>query len=259
MTKRTRYVFGAALASVALSGSIPGVVKKANAAPATAAAFTFESSSAIFSVTGTGTASTGTNAGTNSSTFFLFAGFTGASVGPIPADSGTGSAYGVHASASTAYSEPVGNGSQKSFSANHWLSGDYYEFDVPTISLTGIMISFDQTSSGTGPKAFQVQYIDPVGSGAFTSYVVGATGFSASPSTTAVSFGFDLSAITDLNNASLVKFRLIDTDTTTATAGTDRIDNFIVSGTSAAVPEPAGLALLTMAAAATLFRRRSPN
>jgi hypothetical protein len=252
MRKHSRYVFSAALAGVALGG-VPGLVRKANSAVVTAAAFTFENASPIFSSSGT-SSTTNSTASPSSGSFFLFASSTGSTVGPLLADSGTGSAFGSHASTATVYSAPVGNGSQKSFSANHWLSGDLYEFDVPTTSLTGIMVSFDETSSSTGPHAFALEYVLGGTTGTAFTYSVGTTSFAASASSTAVSFGSDLSTITALNNESLVKFLLVDTDTTTATGGTDRVDNFIVSGTS--TPEPSGLALLTVAGAAALYRRR---
>jgi hypothetical protein len=258
MNKRGRYVFGAALAGVALGG-IGAFDKKAHAAILTTAAFTFETPNAIFPSTGTSSTSNTSASGT----FFLFGSQTTSSVGPLLADSGTGSAYGMHfftASSgntspnSTVWSTPVGNGSQRSLSANHWGAGDLYEFDVSTQGIAGILISFDQTSSGTGPKAFSLQYSVGATSGTAGSYLVGTTSFGAGSSSTAVSFGFDLSAVTALDNQSLVKFSLVDTDTTTATGGTDRIDNFVVSGT--AIPEPASLSLLTVAAAAAMYRRR---
>jgi hypothetical protein len=242
MKKNSRYVFGAALAGMALGG-VHGMVSRAHAATITAAAFTFENDISFFPSSGT------------SSTFTLFASFTGASVGPILADSGTGSAFGIHSSSSTVYSTPVGNGSAKSFSANHWLSGDDYEFDVPTTGLNNILVSFDQTSSSTGPKVFLFEYTAGAASGS-TAYTVGTTSFAASTVNPAVNFSFNLSAITGVNNVSNVDFKLVDNDTTTATGGTDRVDNFIVSGTS--VPEPAGLALIATSALA-LVRRRNPR
>jgi hypothetical protein len=242
MNKKSRYVFGAALAGMALGG-VHGMVNRAHGA-VIAADFTFESPNSFFPSSGT------------SSTFTLFASFTGASVGPILADSGTGSAYGVHASTATVYSAPVGNDSAKSFSANHWLSGDDYDFQVPTTGLDDILVSFDQTSSGTGPKAFSLVYASGATSGTVP-YTVGTASFAATSSVTAVTFGFDLSAVTGLDNSSLVDFKLVDNDTTTATGGTDRVDNFIVQGTATSVPEPAGLSLLAASTLALVRRRKA--
>jgi hypothetical protein len=64
-------------------------------------------------------------------------------------------------------------------------------------------------------------------------------------------FAYDLSAISALNNAASVFFRVVDQAPTTGgainggnvgTTGTDRIDDFIVNGV-VNVPEPSSLAL----------------
>ena len=58
------------------------------------------------------------------------------SVGSAVADSGlltTGSLFtALHASASTVWSNPAGNGSLKSISSNNWSVGDYYQFSFST-------------------------------------------------------------------------------------------------------------------------------
>jgi hypothetical protein len=66
---------------------------------------------------------------------------------------------------------------------------------------------------------------------------------------TGFTFSYDLSSITALDDDSSVVFRIVDDSTTSinggtvATSGTDRIDNFVVSGTADAVPEPSSMAL----------------
>src|SRR5882724_8589427 len=59
---------------------------------------------------------------------------TGTTISQGAADIGSqtsgSAATGVHTSASTAYSLPAGNGSAKSFNANNWAVGDYYQFVV---------------------------------------------------------------------------------------------------------------------------------
>ena len=171
------------------------------------------------------------------------------------ADSGAlvagSSASGHHASSSTAWTSPVGNGSLKSFSANTWTggtSGDYWQFTVSTVGYSSIKLSWDQASSNTGPRDYGLYY--STDGSTFTSigdYIVLAN---ASPNPTwssgtprpEFSYSEDLSSITVLNNATLVYFRLVDESTisanggTVATGGTDRVDNFTVSG--AVVPEP---------------------
>ena len=252
MKRRTSYVFGAALAGASLGG-VPGIVKHANAS--VIADFTFETSGLAFSTSvtqGTGVFTAGV------------------------AEVGNGTAYGSHAASSAVYSSPSGNGSNHSFSSNVWAAGDYYEFKVPTTSLQNILVSYDQISSGTGPKIFDFDYsTDGMNFSSIASYAlsltqnatstgnIALTGTQQSTTTEsswnptysgAYNFSFDLSAITGLNNDPNAAFEIVEADTTTATAGTDRVDNVIVSGT--AVPEPAGLSLLTIAAAGTLFRRR---
>ena len=73
----------------------------------------------------------------------------------IPPAVGAGNTGGVHTSAATDWSTPVGNGSANSFSSNNWAVSDYYEFTVSTLNFTGIQLSWDQASSNTGPERLQ--------------------------------------------------------------------------------------------------------
>lgn len=172
-----------------------------------------------------------------------------ATAGPFGPEIGSGSALGFHAGAAV-YSTPSGNGSSHSFSSTLWAVGDYYQFQVNTLSLSGITLSFDQTSSNTGPGGYNLAYsTDGVNFNNFASYTVLANNtpnVAWNPTTynSAYTLNFDLSAITALNNQSSVFFRLVDNGTvsanggTVATGGTDRVDNFVVS----TVPEPSSLA-----------------
>jgi hypothetical protein len=136
------------------------------------------------------------------------------------------------------------------------------------ISYSGIMISWDQTSSATGPGFGLLQY-NTDGS-TFTAFggdypilVNGTphTSWGTTPPRSAFyTFTVDLSSITALNNAPNVYFRLVDDSTTAAgggtvgTAGTDRVDNFSVN----VVPEPSALAFVGLGGLAllALLRRR---
>lgn len=248
MKDKVRYVFGAALAGVAMGG-VPGLVGRAHAALVTNADFTFETSGLSFSTSVT----QGTNA-----------------FGPILADIGSGSAYASHSATNAVYSSPSGNGSLHSLSANVWTAGDYYQFQVPTTGIQNIIVSYDQVSSGTGPKVFSFLYsVDGMNFSTAGSYSIGLTQDATNTASTTLtgtesswnpsSSGaynqvFNLSAVAGLNNDTSAIFEIVEADTTTATSGTDRVDNFIVAGS--AVPEPASLTLLTLAGAAALFRRR---
>ncbi|OYY92513.1 MAG: hypothetical protein B7Y41_15630 [Hydrogenophilales bacterium 28-61-23] len=170
---------------------------------------------------------------------------------------GSGNASGVHANAATDWTTPVGNGSANSFSSNTWTVGDYYQFQTSTTGFADVMLSWDQTSSSTGPRDFKLAYsTDGTGYTDFGSYSVLVNGtpntaWTSATYNSAFNFAFDLSAITALDNQANVFFRLTDTSTvsanagTVATAGTDRVDNFTVSASVAApIPEADTYALL---------------
>jgi hypothetical protein len=186
------------------------------------------------------------------------------SVGPFSAETGTGTAYAVNLNA---ISTPAGNGSSHSFSANGWngASAGYYQFDVSAAGYSGLDVTFDQTSSSTGPANFIFQYsTDGLNFTSFTSYSPAVNGTPNSPwngttSSSVYSFNFDLSSVSALDNASTVDFRLLETGTVAengsavASTGTDRVDNFVVNGSVSPVPEPATLALSGLGGLAGMF------
>ena len=185
--------------------------------------------------------------------------------GPLSPEAGSGSALG-HGTSLT-YSSPAGNGSSHSFSAANWSVGDYYQFQVSAANFSNIQLSFDQTSSNTGPRDFKLAY-STNGTTFFdvTTYSVLANASpntpwaSGTPRQAAYTFTDDLSSIDDLNGATTVYFRLIDTDTTSAnggavgTGGTDRVDNVLITGVAAA-PEPSSWALGALATLGFAFLR----
>ena len=157
----------------------------------------------------------------------------------------------AHAVAATTYSSPTGNGSTYAFSSNNWAIGDYYQVSVSTIGYSGVSISWDQTRSSTGPATFDaVMSID--GGANWTTilaeYSVVPAGLATTNTTnwnsTTSQAAFTLTAVAGAaaDEQANVLFRLRSTVTTTA-AGTNRIDNFIVS----TVPAPGAIALLGLA------------
>ena len=194
----------------------------------------------------------------------------GTTITGIVPEIGSGTASGVHASSSTVWSSPAGNGSSHSLSANNWAGGDYYEFRVGTLGFENITVSYDQASSSTGPGSFSLAYSTDGAS--FTSledYGVLQNGGSPNPawngttSSSVYSYLFDLSSVSEINNSAAVYFRLLNAADTTpsggviGTGGTDRVDNFTVA--VAVIPEPRGLFLFggVSALIATFAGRRS--
>jgi len=175
--------------------------------------------------------------------------------GPFNPEIGAGQASGFHSSGSTVYSNPVGNGSVESFSSNFWNVGDFYQFKISTTGFSGINLTWDQASSGTGPRDFVLRYsTDGTNFTTFGSqYAVQINGTPNSPwssagsPNSAFSFSRDLSSVSAINNAANVYFRLVMNSTVSAnegsigTSGTNRVDNFSISASP--VPEPATLAL----------------
>lgn len=161
------------------------------------------------------------------------------------------------------YSDPVGNGSSHSWSSNVWSKNDYYQFEVNTAGLSGISLSWDQTTSAAnGPISYSLEYSTNGSSFAtFATYNVlvnGASPNAAWNSTTwnpAYSFGDNLSSVGAINNQSTVFFRLINNTNVPVVAPTDSVDNFTVT----AIPEPSIYVALIGASAlafATIRRRR---
>jgi hypothetical protein len=179
----------------------------------------------------------------------------------IAAEVGSGIASGVHASASTVWSSPAGNGSAHSFSANNWSVGDYWQLQVNTTGYHGLSLSFDQTGSGTGPRDFTLSY--SLNGSSFTqigSYSVLANAspnplWNSTTSSSLYTYNYDLGSLVD--DSPTVYFQIMDADTTSTTGGTvgtggtDRIDNFSVFTTP--VPEPSTVAIGILSGLAGLF------
>ena len=206
-----------------------------------------------------------------------------AATGPtLLAEAGLGAgvavATGVHASSSTAWSNPAGNGSAESFSVNTWAVGDYFQFRTSSLGYSGISLSWDHTGSSTGPSSFSLLYSTDSGSN-FTQFATYAivranptgqpntinfsdtttgNGWTATKTAINTSFSYDFSSITGLNSNSDIVFRISNLSSGVAPAGSSRVDNVIIT---ASVPEPSSGALLVLGGAALVavrsFRKKN--
>jgi hypothetical protein len=167
--------------------------------------------------------------------------------GPHAAESGSGAATAVQASSAAVYSNPAGNGSAESFSSNNWAVADYYQFTATSPSgpmvCPKLVFTWDQTSSNTGPRDFEVQF--SADGGAYSSLGTVAVLANASPNpvwntTTASPLYTSMKMLTNVT-ATTFSFRVINTSTvsanggTVATTGTTRVDNVTIESV---VPEP---------------------
>jgi len=216
----------------------------------TLASWTFESSG----LSGSTTYSPG--AGTTTTNFLAEGGL----------QAGTASITGLHAGASV-YSSPAGNGSSKSLSSTVWAPGDYYQIQLSTVGFHGLSVSWDQTSSTTGPRDFNLSYslngttFTQIGS----TFLVASNAapnplWNATTSSSLFSFNQDLGSVIDDSPTVFLRLTVADNSSeggnggVISTGGTDRIDNVSVFTTP--VPEPAVVTLLGLGGLGLLVRRR---
>ncbi|MEI7685237.1 MAG: hypothetical protein WCL32_09435 [Planctomycetota bacterium] len=168
---------------------------------------------------------------------FTFEATTPVAAGPYAAEIGSGQISQSHASGSTVYSNPVGNGSAESFSANRWQAGDAFIISISTLGLKDLSIKWDQAGSATGPRDFGIEYA--IGSGSFSSistYTVPLNNWNSTTHRSGYSNTFDLGAIDLIEDESIIFIRLICIGTSSigggaiGNSGTSRIDDLIISG-----------------------------
>jgi hypothetical protein len=182
----------------------------------------------------------------------------------LTAEAGTGTASALHQGA-TIYSDPTGNGSSRSFCANNWNVGDCWQFTCSTLNASAINVACDLVGSGTGAANFQLEY--STDGTRFTNFgspmTVARNGALSGPTTywstedynSTTHYTTNLSSIAALNNAANAWFRLVVSSDnainggTIGTNGTDRVDNFTISGT---IIVPNGTAVVTWPAPAPI-------
>ena len=117
-------------------------------------------------------------------------------------------------------------------------NGRNLTFNVSTLGFSNIVVSFATQGTSTGFNSNQFQYsLDGLNFVDFGPPYVPLTAFGSVP------IVFTLTAIAGLNNNPNAAFRIVFNGATSST-GTNRIDNFVVEGDSATIPEPMTAVLL---------------
>jgi len=117
-------------------------------------------------------------------------------------------------------------------------NGRNITFAVSTVGFANIMISFAIQGTSTGFNSNQFQYtLDGLSWINFGSPFTPPTAFGSTPVV------FNLSGISGLNDNPDAAFRIIFNGSTTST-GNNRLDNLVVEGTTATIPEPTTVLLL---------------
>lgn len=182
-----------------------------------------------------------------------------ANAGPHTAEAGLFAASSF-ASGTTGgtYSNPVGNGSNESFSSNGWNTNEYYQFTTSTLGYQNISITWDQARSSTGPADFRIAFsTDGVNFTGLLDYAVlfndASNGGAWSSINPRVSNYTNTVAIPAPNAASLT-VRLISL-VSAASTGTNRVDNVQITGDL--IPTPGAVALAGIAGLVSIRRRRT--
>jgi hypothetical protein len=117
-------------------------------------------------------------------------------------------------------------------------NGRNLTFNVSTLGFSNIIVSFATQGTSTGFNSNQFQYsVDGINFVDFGPPYTPLTAFGTVP------LVFTLSSILALNDNPNAAFRIVFNGASSAT-GTNRIDNFVVEGSSSEVPEPMTAVLL---------------
>lgn len=129
-------------------------------------------------------------------------------------------------------------------------NGRNITFSVSTVGFSNIIVSFATQGTSTGFNSNQFQFsLDGVTFVDFGLPFVPASAFGAVPVI------FNLASIPGLNNNPDAAFRIVFNGATSST-GNNRIDNIVVEGTSATIPEPTTMLLLLSGLASLAGYRR---
>jgi uncharacterized protein (TIGR03382 family) len=184
--------------------------------------------------------------------------------GPHAAEGGSGSAF---CNTGGVISNPVGNGSFESMSSTAWNVGDNHEFRTSTAGYQSISITWDQASSSTGPRDFDLQISVDGGTtyASIFSYMVllnGAPNVAwSSGGARQLNFSYTMSLGATADNLADLRVRMTNSSTvsasgaTVASTGTSRIDNVQISGDL--IPTPGTLVLAGLAGVVGIRRRRA--
>jgi len=163
------------------------------------------------------------------------------SAGPYPAEEGDvaadAHAGASHASASVSYTNPVGNGSQESYSANNWAAGDYFEFSLPIAGARALTFQWDQTRSASGPALFELHWsgdgvgFEPLGE----PITVAPIGWTATAYEPASTHG-PIALPAEVEDHAFLWLRLVSLETAGSPSGINRVDDVLVSGCTTAPP-----------------------
>ena len=117
-------------------------------------------------------------------------------------------------------------------------NGRNLTMNVDTTGFANIVVSFATQGTSTGFNSNQFQYsVDGVNFIDFASPYIPAAAFGSVPVI------FTLTSIAGLNNNPNAAFRIVFNGATSST-GNNRLDNFVVEGSSTTIPEPSTMFLL---------------